>query len=516
MSALPQRRRAGIIGRVRTGDLRRDWRSIAVGAGYVGLLISLATLLVTFSGWLLVVLAALTTVLLSFDRRLGPLPAAMLVMLALPVGRGSEVGLALVGDLPVRPHDAAAVIGVALVLPAAVAVLRQPGRLLAPAIVPFTVFLLIGIVALVVGVLGGNVARDIVRDTRWWSLYAIGLFALLTRTSSAAIVRALVWGMTLYAALILIGMLLPGFPGGLKLGAYLYDERMRLHYGQAIFLLPVASFAAVRALRRPVPWVAVLALIAAAVSVTLTRALITFAIGVVILAVVWSVLRAHRAVRDGASWSTTLRRLGRPVAVVALAMAVGLAAGIGIYGAGIRIWNGLESGTGVGPSSDRPVVDASDRLAGEEGSDLEAQAAGRIPSYARAFSETSSSPLFGHGMGQLTFVSWVRGEFAGHTRNAQPGVDNAYLTVGLKAGAVGMAAVSVLLLWPLRRFMAMRQRSMWAWYVPAWFGILGLSLIESFAVSGYAPFTLSLLIALPLLGIRRTFTARRAKVLAKP
>ena len=92
----------------------------------------------------------------------------------------------------------------------------------------------------------------------------------------------------------------------------------------------------------------------------------------------------------------------------------------------------------------------------------------------------------------------------GHTRNAQPGVDNAYLTAGIKAGAAGIAAITLLLLWPLRRFLAVPRRRMWAWYMPAWLGILGLSLIESFAVSGYAPFTLSALIALPLLRFRPT------------
>lgn len=504
MSALQQRLRARITGRVTGGERGSRWRSVAASAGFIGLFLSLATLLVTFSGWLGVVLAGSTTLLLSFDRRLGPLPAAMLVMLALPVGRGAEVGLALVGDLPIRPHDAAAMVGVGLVLPGAIAAMRTPRRLVTPTTIPFTVFLLVGVVALVVGVLDGNAMRDIVRDSRWWALYAIGLLALLTRIGPAQIVRALVWGMTLYAALILVAMLLPGFAGGVKLGAYLYDERMRLHYGQAIFLLPVAAFAATRAVRQPLPWIAVLGLAAAAASVTLTRALMATLVGVVLLALAWSVLRAHRAGRGNARWATSARRLGPRAAGVVLALAVGLAGGIGVYSAGVRIWNGMETGGSVGPSTDRPVVDVTDRVTGREGSDLESQGAGRLHSYTRAFVETSHSPLLGNGMGQLTFVNWVRGEFAGHTRNAQPGVDNAYLTVGLKAGAVGIAAVALLLLWPLRRFLAARRRRIWAWFVPAWLGVLALTLLESFAVSGYAPFALSLLAALPLLGARRT------------
>ena len=503
MSALQQRLRVG-IGRAQSGDRRRSWQAFGAKAGSVGLLLCLVATLTTFSGWLGLVLVGLTTLLLAFDRRLGPIPAAMLVMLAIPVGRGAEVGLATITDIPIRPHDVAALVGVGLVLPGAVAAaVRRPASLITPATVPFTVFLLVGLGALVVGVLDGNELRDIVRDTRWWSLYAVGLLALLTRTPPAALTRALIWGMTLYAVVIMIGMLLPGFPGGLKLGAYFYDERMRLHYGQAIFLLPLAAYAVTRAFRRPIPWVAVLGLAAAAVSITLTRALIVTFIGVVLLALVWSVVRARRGDHDNGIGSA-IRRLGPRIAMLTLAVVIGLAGGVGVYSAGIRIWNGMESGAGIGPSSDRPAVDASSRLTGREGTDLASQGVGRLPSYARAFVQTSHSPLLGNGMGQLTFVNWVRGEFAGHTRNAQPGVDNAYLTAGIKAGAAGIAAITLLLLWPLRRFLAVPRRRMWAWYMPAWLGILGLSLIESFAVSGYAPFTLSALIALPLLRFRPT------------
>ena len=427
------------------------------------------------------------------------------MMLAIPVGRGAEVGLATITDIPIRPHDLAALVGVALVLPGALAaVRRRPASLITPATVPFTVFLVVGLVALVIGVLDGNELRDIVRDSRWWSLYAVGLLALLARTPPAAVTRALIWGMTLYAVVIMIAMLLPGFGGGLKLGAYLYDERMRLHYGQAIFLLPLAAYAVTQAVRRPIPWVAVLGLAAAAVSITLTRALIVTFLGVVLLALVWAVMRARHAGDQHGGIRSAILRLGPRIAVMALATAIGLAGGVGVYSAGIRIWNGMESGGGIGLSSDRPAVDASSRLTGREGTDLASQGVGRLPSYARAFVETSQSPLLGHGMGQLTFVNWVRGEFAGHTRNAQPGVDNAYLTAGIKAGAAGIAAITLLLLWPLRRFLAVPRRRMWAWYMPAWLGILALSLIESFAASGYAPFTLSMLIALPLLRFRRT------------
>ena len=50
----------------------------------------------------------------------------------------------------------------------------------------------------------------------------------------------------------------------------------------------------------------------------------------------------------------------------------------------------------------------------------------------------------------------------------------------------------------------MRTIVSWAWFAPAWLGVLGLTLIQSFAVSGYAPLTLSLLATLPLLLHHRT------------
>ena len=44
-----------------------------------------------------------------------------------------------------------------------------------------------------------------------------------------------------------------------------------------------------------------------------------------------------------------------------------------------------------------------------------------------------------------------------------------------------------------------------AWLVPAWLGILAMTMTQSFATTGYGPFVLGLLAVLPLLG----YTDRR-------
>ena len=72
--------------------------------------------------------------------------------------------------------------------------------------------------------------------------------------------------------------------------------------------------------------------------------------------------------------------------------------------------------------------------------------------------------------------------------------------MGLKAGAVGIATFAAMLLWPLRQLMQPHLRRMRPWLVPAWLALLALTLIQSYAVSGYAPYMLTLLVVLPGLG----------------
>lgn len=479
-------------------------RPLATVGGWLALLGTLFAVMALPNNFITVQLAALATLLLAFDRRLGPLPAAMLVMLAVPVGRGAEVGLPRFGDYPYRPQDVAAIVGVALSLPGLVRGLRRPALLIGPAGLPLLVFAGIGLVALAIGVAGDNAFRDIVRDARWWSLYGVGLVALLAGVRRNAIVRALVWGMTLYAAVLVLAMLMPMLHGGLKWYAYSYDPRMRLHYGQAIFLLPALALMVRTSLSRPTPLrLATAAILAAAVGLTLTRTLLV-GLGIVTVAVIaWTWWQWWR--RGGGS--ALRRRVAIRVAAAGLAVAVGVGAGFATYLAGTSIWAPADvvpvTGRGLTPSEapeDRPVRPSLDRLfASEGGSTVEAQAVGRLDSYVIAFSDSSQAPILGQGLGQQARVSWAWGGFRAIEENVQPGVDNAYLTVGLKTGGIGIAAFAVMVLWPLRWFLAAPRRRMWSWYVPAWLGVLGLTLLQSFAVSGYAPFTLSLLIVLPVL-----------------
>lgn len=490
---------------------RSTARAAAIVIGYGLLLGTLAVVLFFPNGWLPIATAAGATAFLSFDRKLGPVGAALFVMLALPVGRGSEVGLPrLLGDLPIRAHDVVPLVGIALAMPAVVRRLGRPAALRWDALVPVALFAAVGVVALAIGFAGDQALRDIVRDARWWAFYGVGLVALLAGVPRANVLRGILWGLTIYCAVLLIGLLMPLFHGGLKYGAYAYDPRLRLHYGQAVFLLLAVAHVLNRVVRKPTaPGLALLALFASGIAVTITRSLLATLVGVALLTGAWTLLTLGRRT-PLQSWSF-VGMAARRLAPAALAVAVGLGAGFGAYQAGIQIWTpdwayasdpgGSASGA---PSESRPVRPSLGRVFEDtENAGFGAQGGGRLASYAEAFSDTSESPLLGHGMGRLARISWAWGGFRASTPGSQPGVDNAYLTVGLKAGAVGIAAFAAMFLWPLRLVARRSLRRMRPWFVPAWLGILGLTLIQSFAVSGYAPFTLSLLVILPALARRR-------------
>jgi len=484
-------------------------QGLAVVAGYALLLWTVAIVLFFPNGWLPIWLAAGATVLLSFDRKLGPIGAALLVMLALPVGRGSEVGLPrLLGDVPLRAHDVVPLLGVVLAVPAVVSRLRHRATLQWDAIVPVAVFAAVGVMALAIGLLGDQAMRDIVRDARWWAFYGVGLVALLAGIPRSTILRALLWGLTIYCAVILIGLLMPLFNGGLKYGAYAYDPRMRLHYGQAVLLLVAVAFVVDRVVRRPsAPLLALLALLAAGIAVTLTRTLLVGVVGVGLFTAAWASFAIARRTAPG-GWSL-IGRMARRAAPAVLAVGIGIGMGFGVYQAGVQIWTpdwaystgSVSSGS---PTDSRPVRPSLGRVFEDSANaGFGAQAGGRLASYAEAFADTAESPVIGRGMGQLARISWAWGGFRASTPGSQPGVDNAYLTVGLKAGAVGIAAFVAMFLWPLRLVGRRSLRRLRPWFVPAWLAILGLTLIQSFAVSGYAPFALSLLVVLPALSTRR-------------
>jgi O-antigen ligase len=101
-------------------------------------------------------------------------------------------------------------------------------------------------------------------------------------------------------------------------------------------------------------------------------------------------------------------------------------------------------------------------------------------------------------MGSLTDVGYAYSDARADTIGRAPGVDNAYLTVGLKAGIPGMIVFAALMLstaWlALRRGGPMRR-----WFLPAWLGLLVLTMTQAFAASLYGPFVFGLLLVIPAL-----------------
>jgi len=480
-------------------------RTIAVVSGYGLLLWAIAIVLFYPNGWLPIALAAGAAGLLSFDSKLGPMPAALFVMLTLPVGRGSEVGLPrILDDVPIRVHDVVPLVGIALAMPATVRQLTHARSIRWVAAVPFLIFAAVGLAALLIGVVGDQALRDIVRDARWWAFYGAGIVIVISGTRRPAITRAVVWGLTIYAAVLLIALLMPMFNGGLKYGAYAYDPRLRLHYGQAVFLLVAVAIVVDRYVRRPsIPTALLIVLLAAAVGVTLTRTLLAGLVGVAVVVAVWAAVQSRPR---SSSW---LRAVGVRAAPAVLVALLGIGVGFGVYQFGLRIWTpdwaySDTSGVSGQPSSSRPVLPSLGRVFDDtENAGFGAQAGGRLSSYLLAFVDVSGAPVAGRGLGQLAHVPWAWGGFRAYTPGSQPGVDNAYLTVGLKAGALGIAAFAAMVLWPLRLVVTRPLRRIRPWYVTSWLALLALMLIQSYAVSGYAPFVLAALIALPGLGRAR-------------
>jgi O-antigen ligase len=202
--------------------------------------------------------------------------------------------------------------------------------------------------------------------------------------------------------------------------------------------------------------------------------LILLALGSLVLALIWW-------------WRSGRAPVRRAVAVLGMAVA-GLALGVAI-----NVANPLV-GDLVGIESPVESGGVFDRLTFGGGTGADAIASGRLETYAEAISRTRTSPVIGLGMGALIDVDYEFGgdEFA--TPGKLPNVDNAYLTVGLKAGAVGIATLALLLLRPLAAWRRRRRDRLTHWLLPGWLGILGLTMTQSFATNGYSPFVLSLLI----------------------
>ena len=398
------------------------------------------------SAWQLV-LAAAATIIFARDPRLGPLPAAMLVVLALPYDRAANNDLLRIAGYPLRPQDVAIGLGIVLALP----LLRRPS--VTVPLVAIGVFLCVGVGALVHGYAADFPLRDVLRDSRWWFLYAAGLMALTSSVQRSQVLRALVWGSASFAILAVTTTILPPFADGLKERALVYDfGTLRMQFGNTTFLLPVLALALWLFLRRPSVRSGALFWLAGVAGVlSLTRMFMLVAV----LAIV-AVLVAEFVIR---------RQRGgglRNLAVVGL-MLVALAGGVGFNFA-----RSLE---------------------------------GRFETYGLAVDVVRAAPLVGHGLGTQVRANQIFGGEPFATPGWLPNVDNAYLTVGMKAGALGIAAFGAMLLTPILALVRKRRlRRLAPWLVPAWAGVLLLTLTQSFATTGYSPFALSLLLVLGGMG----------------
>jgi O-antigen ligase len=473
-----------------------------VRLGWGSLILAAATVVLLPAGWLSVALAGLATAGLASDRRLGWLPAGLLVTIALPFGRGADWMPWTVGGYPIRPQDLAIVIafvGATLTLlrdRAAVAErIRAPGA--GAFLAASAVLLFIGFLALVGGTVADRAMRDVLRDARWWGLYLAAPLAVLGGLNRASLVRALVVGSTALAVIVVLAAIGPAVEGGLKFSALNYDRgTLRMQFGNSVFLVPAVAYAVHLSLRRLTRWrLGWLALLFAAQVLTLTRtSLVTGA--VVLLVALWYAVNRRRGKSLRFSW--------RPIGATFLALAVGFGAAIAISEVGTpSVWV-IANGTGSTPE------DPLDRITFvDDQSDItviigSVASGGRFATYLNALRLIVDVPMTGRGFGQLVDVRFAYNQSRAHTIGKQPGVDNAYLTVALKAGAIGVAAFGGLLLLPLVGVVRQRRRALGGWFVAGWLGILALTMTQSFAVGGYAPLGVALLAALPFMGYART------------
>jgi O-antigen ligase len=479
----------------RTADptriLVREWRAGAIGwrvaFGAAFLVLAAASVVTLPASWPAVGLATLATIGLAGSRRLGWLGAALLVALALPFGRGADVAPFTVGGLPLRPQDG--VIAVSM-LGALVGIQwRTASR--RPMLVAIGIWLAVGLSALVVGLTDGHGLRDVFRDVRWWTLYAVAAVAILGATRRDQLVRGLLLGCTVLALVVIAATLLPAYTGGLKAMALEYDRgTLRMQFGNSAALVVASGYLAWQALRLRTPAAfAWLGLVVAAQVLSLTRISIIVTLIVVGL-VVASQLWADPRLRAPA-------RAVRLVGMVSLVLVLALAGGIQMSIMGIPP---PAPGGPATPAGENPLdrITFSDERSGIGTVVGSAGSGGRLATYVNVLVEIRDVPLIGRGMGSLVSVPFAYTEARASTLRRQPGVDNAYLTAALKGGIPGSLAMAGIFLVPL--WAARSHRRFQGWYVPAWLGIGALTMTQSFAVSSYGPFVVALLAALPFVG----------------
>jgi uncharacterized membrane protein len=465
--------------------------------GWLALGISALAIIGLPSNWAVIGLAVVAVVALARDPRFGWLPAGLLVSVALPFGRGADYAPLAIGSLVVRAQDPVLLVALAAVAWQIVRRASDRPRLRPGAttfVVASAVFLGVGAVATVDGVIAHQALRDILRDVRWWGLYVAAPLAILAGVRRDAILRAVLLGVTAFAVVVAVAALLPAFNGGLKDQALAYDRgTLRMQFGNSVFLVGATAYAAYTALRTGAPWrYAWVGLLVAAQILSLTRISLLATAGALFLIVV-----VHVARQMGQHWGpVTLVR----VAILSATCLVAFASGILIAQRG-SLPPGSVSDSGVSsPEDPLQRITFGDYQSGITGIIGSVASGGRMATYVNALQEITPSPILGGGMGQLVQVAFANRQSRSYTLGFQPGVDNAFLTIGLKAGAVGVTAFAGLLALPLIAAFSRRVRRLVDWYLPALIAILAMTMTQSFAVSGYAPYVLSLFAAVPFLG----------------
>jgi O-antigen ligase len=455
---------------------------VLVGAAALGAAIVLAIALPP--NLLSVLLGVVAVVGLAREPRLGVLPAALLVVLAVPYGRAAENGLASVAGIPLRFHDGAVGAAFLLSLPALRRLTFRP--LLSRIVLAWVV---IGIVGIGVAFVADQALRDILRDARWWFLYAVAALALWAGVRRAQVIRGLLIGATIFAIVIFGTAVLPAFDGALKDRALAYDwGLLRLQFSNSVFVVAAIGWVGRAFLLRPGPRTAAwLLLLAGAIVLSLTRMSILGMLGVVGLTVL-GVAVIERA-RVG------LAAVAARTVMVGAILVVSTGIAFGTFAIGDRA--PAQETPGV-PSTG--IKDPLGRIFFQDpNSDAEAIGRGRLVTYRAAVDVIRRSPIVGHGLGTLVPIEFTFGGSRPATPGMQPGVDNALLTVAMKSGAIGVLVFIALVGYPLLEVLRRRHERAIRWYAVAWLGILGLMMTQSFATTGYGPFGVALLIALPAL-----------------
>ena len=210
------------------------------------------------------------------------------MILTLPYDRAANGYLPRIGTIPVRPQDIAVVIGLALSFP--LIRWRRPRAGFEAWLL--VVFIAIGVGAVVAGFAGGNDARDILRDARWWFLYGSGLVVLfLPPPARAQVVRGVLLGAMAFAVVVIVTAITPNLAGGLRARAMEFDfGLLRLQYGNSAFLLFPLAWAASAWIRGRSIAIVPLLLVAVAVMLSLTRTLMLVSSAVIVLVLLASLL----------------------------------------------------------------------------------------------------------------------------------------------------------------------------------------------------------------------------------